>query len=165
MLLWPCVGWWGGESPLCLLGRSEVRLRGPTLPMFTQHDWKERGGCWPWVMWHQALCWALGYALSVIVIEPCGTDIRRNTKWYNYLLYYAEKSTRSMKIQRTARIGRATEQGRLLGKGGAWNDRSGTGRRRYDEGEFLKCSERRRKFQWQNNCLLGRGRGMGVWWF
>lgn len=36
---------------------------------------------------------------------------------------------RPMKTERTARVWETTWEGRLIGKGGTWNDRSGTGRR------------------------------------
>lgn len=69
----------------------------------------------------QTQCLALEYTLSVIALEPCRSGIRRNTTYYDESTNFAEKSTRPMKIQRTARVGGTTREERLLGKEGIWN--------------------------------------------
>ena len=79
-------------------------------------------GCyWPWMTQHQALCLTLECTLFVIVLEPCRSGIRRNTTYYDESTNSSEKSTRPMKIQRTARVLWITREGRLLGEEGIWN--------------------------------------------
>lgn len=68
---------------------------------------------------HQALCLALEYTLSVIILAPCRSSIRRNTTYYDESTNSAEK--RPMKSQRTARVGGTTREERLLGKERIWN--------------------------------------------
>lgn len=120
---------WGSEDLRCSCSLAGM-LRSP--------------GCyWPQMTQYQALCLALEYTLSVIVLEPCRSGIRRNATYYDESTNSAEESTRPMNIQRTARVGGTTREGRLLGKEGTLNadrgqEKGDTWLRRIDFWNFLR---------------------------
>lgn len=84
MLMWPC--WFVRDILLSAFsGGVKWGSEDPHCPCALCVSVRESGCPWAWVIGPQALCWALEYTLPVIVAEPSGSGIRRNTAWANEL--------------------------------------------------------------------------------